>query len=61
VEETGEDNGGREDVAEVGAVEDEEVKGVPTLSETTLGATRVLPHVELVVEISEYPVRDGAI
>jgi len=48
-------------VAEVGAVEDEEVKGVPTLSETTLGVARVLPHVELVAETSEYPVRDGAI
>lgn len=42
-------------------MEDEEVKGVPTLSEVTLGETRVLPHVELVAEISEYPVRDGAI
>lgn len=53
--------GGKEDVAEVGAVEDEEVKGVPTLSETTLGVARVLPQVELVADISEYPVRDGAI
>lgn len=53
--------GGKEDVAEVGAVEDEEVKGVPTLSETTLGVVRVLPHVELVADTSEYPVLDGAI
>ena len=53
--------GGNEDVAEVGAVEDEEVKGVPTLSETTLGVVRVLPHVELVADTSEYPVLDGAI
>jgi len=45
----------------VGAVEDEEVKEVPTLSETRLGGPRLLPHVELVVETSEYPVRDGAI
>ena len=55
------DNGGKEDVADVGAVEDEEVKGVPTLSETMLGVARALPHVELVAETSEYPVRDGAI
>ena len=45
----------------VGAVEDEEVKGVPTLSETTLCVAHILPHVELVAEISEYPVWDGAI
>ena len=45
----------------VGAVEDEEVKGVPTLSETTLCVAHILPHVELVAEISEYPVCDGAI
>ena len=42
-------------------MEDEEVKGVPTLSETRLGVPRVLPHVELVAETSEYPVREGAI
>ena len=57
----GKDNGDKEEVAEVGAVEDEDVKGVPTLSETTLGVACVLPQVELVAEISEYPVLDGAI
>lgn len=57
----GNDSGDCEDVAEVGAVEDEDVKGVPTLSDTTLGVARVLPQVELVAEISEYPVLDGAI
>ena len=45
----------------VGAVEDEEVKEVPTLSETTLGVAHILPHAELVAEISEYPICDGAI
>ena len=40
---------------------DEEVKAVPTLPETTLRVARVLPHVELVAETSEYPGRDGAI
>ena len=57
----GKDNGDKEEVAEVGAVEDEDVKGVPTFSETTLGAARVLPQVEFVAELSEYPVLDGAI
>ena len=57
----GNDSGDCEDVAEVGAVEDEDVKGVPALSDTTLGVARVLPQVELVAEISEYPVLDGAI
>jgi len=60
-DEIGKDNDGKEDVAEVSAVEEEDVKGVPTLSETTLGVARALPHIELVVKISEYPDRDGAI
>ena len=60
-EETRSDSGDEGDVVEMGAVEDEEAKGIPRPLETTPGIARVLPQVDLVAGTSEYPVCDGTV